>query len=153
MTQKLEKKLRGRYKKGKIKISNPSLQERRVRLIGDENFVPKSYLHLAHHWRILSNNDFQKGEEYGMLRGLALKSQNRKVNWTHKSQLELCTSWDLTPNQMRDIERTWGKVVRKLTLEEIGLMDWLVHAPITYECMRDNLRKMMLKTCCIFKKL
>lgn len=122
---------------------NTYLQERRVRLIGNAQFIPKSYLHLAHHWNILSDEEFHKGVEYGMVRGLALKSQDRKVVWTHKTELELCTSWALNEREMQAIERLWRNILRLLTLEDIDTMDWLVHDALNYDMLRSYLTKKM----------
>lgn len=131
----------------------PYLYERRIRLVGDEQFIPKSYLHLAHYWTILSDEEFHKGVEYGMLRGLALKSQERKVVWTHKTQLELCTSWDLKEHEMQVIERMWRKMLRILTINDINTMDWLVHEAPNYDMLRCHLTERMGRAQMILSRL
>lgn len=86
---------------------NSWLIRKRQKLIGDHDFAPASYLHLAHFWGYISNKELKIGKKYAKLRGLLDQAQGNYVVWNHKlclnrhSRASLSYDWDFAALQHR----------------------------------------------------
>lgn len=134
-------------------VYNSYLHEKCRLLVGKGGYIPPSYLHLGHYWKCVEKREFIKGEEYSLLRGLVLKSQGRKTVWSHKIDKFQCSSWEMTLEQQRHIERLWRQMVQTLSCHDIGLLDWLVHEAILYDLPREIVRGRINKAVCILQRL
>lgn len=141
-------------KKSKISQQEKCMMREKCRLlVGEGDYIPPSYLHLGHYWKCLGDKEFMKGEEYALLRGLALKSQNRKILWIHQMDKFQCSSWEMSLKQMRHVEQLWRQMIHTLTCRDIGLLDWLVHDAILYDLPRETVRRRINDAVCVLQRL
>ncbi|MBW8309020.1 MAG: hypothetical protein K0M45_05210 [Candidatus Paracaedibacteraceae bacterium] len=126
-------------------MKNPNINSwlhcKRLALIGNDNFIPKDYGHLLWHWEIIDGKVYSLLKEYGQLRGKVLASQGRVVTWTHGRNLYPGRSLRLSKEESIKIEAEWRKMVVKLTLKDIFLLDWLTQEPIDYNMSRQDIVK------------
>lgn len=124
---------------------NTCLMKKRQRLIGDGEFIPASYLHLAHFWGYLTDKQFNKGKKYGKLRGLLDQAQGNYVVWSHKLSLDAHSRPPLTAEQEEDIEQIWKGVRNRITTQDMIHLDWLVHEALSYDwditVLQERLKK------------
>jgi len=132
---------------------NHWLINRRQQFVGDKKFVPKSYFALGKFRGILEDEEFLKGQRYGMLRLLALKSQGRSVLWTKYTDLSSHLVRLLTEEEQVMIEKKWRRIVEKITNKEMGLLDFLLLEPNNYQIEKESLIAMIRHACHILAKL
>lgn len=130
-----------------ISCPNEWLIQKRQKMVEDETFSPSSYLHLAHFWGYVTDEQLKKGRRYGKLRGLLDLAQGNQVVWTHKLSHPCPTGRQLSLDQEEKIEKLWRKVRLRLTPKDMLALDWLVQEPLRYDwdppILRQYLKKMV----------
>lgn len=119
-------------KTSQLNDHNSWLIQKRQKLIGNHDFVPASYLHLAHFWGYITDKEFKAGKKYGKLRGLLDQAQGNYVVWSHNLCLNKYSRASLSPEKEATIEEAWKKVRNSITLQQMVQLDWLIHESVSY---------------------
>lgn len=120
-------------------MTNPWLEQKRIKLIGSPNFNPYDYGHLLWHWGYINNQERDYLKQYGKIRGLVLACQGRTTTWTHSHQLYPGRSRYFNETESQEIEKKWRCLVRELTLGKISFLDWLTQEPVDFNTTRDQI--------------
>lgn len=111
---------------------NQWLIQKRQEFIGDDRFLPQSYLHLGHFLGYINNDDLIRGEIYSKLRRLVMKSHESQVFWTKPIFVERCSGHALNEESKVRIETAWRILRNFISLKQVSLLDWLTLDPVEY---------------------
>ncbi len=119
--------------------SNPWLLHKRQSLVGEPNFVPASYLHLAYFWGYITEKEYVKGCKYSKLKVLIDLVQDNWIDWMHKMPQNRQSRPPISPEQEEKIEAIWRQLRQRLCPKDMIAMDWLVQEPLSYDWDKDVL--------------